>query len=574
MPRTPFQPRVRGTAPAFGNLTFGARTFGALAFGALTLGFALTATAAQADIAGRGPTLGAASNFGQHWQPKMMDAAKALGVRNFRDAVYWSEVEKGGKFAFDTPDTGWPGHLGPDAATSLTFNNGHPGYDDGKTPYTPGALAAFGHDAAETVLHFPRVTAVEVGNEMNAANFVSGKVKDDGLEKRPEHYLALLKATYTAVKAARPEVAVLGGALHSIPVGYVRKLFALGAAKYMDALAFHPYTTAPEQLARQIAVLRGVPGLETMPLEATEFGDPNPDTAAGTLLRYYCQMSLSGVSRAVWYPLNPRGDGLTPLIGPDLKPTAVGETYATIARLMEHRAATDASPDPFTYACHFDPDTLVIWGAPRSLTPAAGQTALGPGGRKLLGPIRLSRDTPVILTGPGTPDLGPQMVLADSFDQFSYSRGRVHDGFDRYVLDRGRRVPLVLMPGQDKSGRPWTPYLAEKDNPDVRLQPDTLLPGGTAARPIEIVQDWRAPSKMKVVAEVSLMPAARSADGVTLRVALNGKTLTRSDVNTPEKWQSAPLSVAPGAVLSIVVGPGKTAKGDVTHYRITIRRAE
>lgn len=152
----------------------------------------------------------------------------------------------------------------------------------------------------------------------------------------------------------------------------MERLFALGAGRYMDALAFHPYTTPPEQLARQIAVLRRVPGLSGMPLEATEFGDPNPATAPGTFLRYYCQMALSGVSRAVWYPLNPRGDGLTPLIGADLMPTPVGRAFATAQRLMEHRPATDAAPDPFTYGCRFGASTWLLWGAPRAVIPAPG----------------------------------------------------------------------------------------------------------------------------------------------------------------------------------------------------------
>lgn len=536
---------------------------------ALTLALATPAAAALT-----GPTLGAASNFGQHWQPGMFAAARKLGIRNFRDAVYWSEVEQNHAYVFDTPETTWPDHLAPDQTTSLTVNNGHAGYDDGKTPYTPGALKAFADDAAATVKRFARVNAIEVGNEMNAANFVSGPVKAGGLEQRPEYYLALLKATYSAVKAARPEVRVLGGALHSIPVAYVRRLFALGAARYMDALAFHPYTTRPEQLFRQIAVLRRVPGLATMPLEATEFGDPNPATAPGSLLRAYCQMALSGVTRAVWYPLNPRGDGLTPLIGRNLQPTPVGRTFATIQRLMEHRTVTDAAPDPFTYACRFAADTLVIWGAPRRLTPAPEQKAFSPEGTPLTGPLALSEDTPIILTGPGVPQLGPQQVLADSYDQFAFPGGVVRDGFDRYVMDGGTRVPLVLMPGQGANGRPWTPFLAEKGNPYVRLQPDTLLPGGGGDHPIRIVQAWHAPRKMRVAAEVKLSPARRSTDGVRLRVTLAGKVLDEAVVTTAIDWRSGPIDVAPGDVLAVSVGPNGTARGDVTDYRITIRRAE
>lgn len=521
-----------------------------------------------------GPVLGAASNFGQHWQPDMFAAARRLGVKNFRDAVYWSEVEQGHRYVFDRPDTTWPDRLAADQTTSLTFNNGHKDYDGGATPYSPDAIAAFAADAAATLKRFPRADAVEVGNEVNAQNFVFGPVKLEGLARRPERYLAILKATYAAVKAARPQVRVLGGGLHSIPIGYVRRLFALGAARYMDALAFHPYTTRPEQLVRQIALLRQVPGLAEMPLEATEFGDPNPASAAGTFLRYYCQMALSGVTRAVWYPLNPRGDGLTPLIGPDLAPTPVGRAFATAQRLMEHRSVTDAAPDPFTYACRFGAATLVIWGAPRAVTLAPGQVVLDPEGAPLKGPLALSEATPMIITGPGDPVLGPQQVLADSFDQFSFAGGAVRDGFDRYVMDGERRAALMTMPGQTAGGRPWTPYLAETGNPDVRLQPARLLPGGGGDHPISIVQDWRAPAAMRVVARVRLSPAKRSADGVLLRVTLAGRAIETQVVTAAMDWTSPVLAVAPGTVLSVSVGPNGNASGDVTDYRITIRRAE
>lgn len=162
--------------------------------------------------------------------------------------------------------------------------------------------------------------------------------------------------------------------------------------------------------------------------------------------------------------------------------------------------------------------------------------------------------------------------MADSYDQFSY--GVEADGFDRYVMDGKRRVALVAMPGQEEYSRPWTPYLAEKGNPMVRLQADTLLPGGNAGHPVAIVQDWHAPGAMKVRAKVTLEPAKRSDDGITLRITLNGKLLHEAVVTGLVTWESAPLTVAKGAVLSLSVGPNRNARGDVTRYRITLMRAE
>ena len=560
----------------------------------------LLALAPPAAAELQGPILGAASNFGQGWQPDLLAAARALGVRDLRDAVYWSEVERRGAFTFDRSVTTYPDAVAAAGMDmSLTVNNGHPDHDGGATPYTRSGIAAFARDAAETVARFPAIDAVEVGNEFNSANFVTGPVRNATLGERAAVYAALLKATHDAVKAVRPGVRVLGGGVHSIPGGYLGRLFALGAAADMDALALHPYSTAPEQFARQIAVLRRLPNAAAIPIEVTEFGTADAAAAPGFLMRYYCQMALAGVTRAVWYPLSARGDGLVPLIDAHGAATATGRAYATVARLFEGRPAADAAPDPFTYACRFGDRALVIWGAPRALRLArADLRALDPtgapragagGGRAGRGALELSETDPIVVTGSapftlGTDvTLGPQRVIADSYDQFAYPGGPAPDGvgrvggvgggFDRFIRAAGRRVAFETHPGQDAPGRPWTPYLAAAGNPTVRLQAGTLLPGGTGAAPDVVVQSFSAPREMTVTAEAHLAPATRSRDGVTLAVTLNGAPLYSATLASATTYESGPLHLARGDVLSFAVGPNGNANGDVTAYRITLRKA-
>ena len=324
----------------------------------LTLGTATTGVAQDLY----GPRLGAASNFGQGRLPRLQAHALRLGVMDFRDAVYWDEVErKDGAFVFDTPETLYPDQLHAGGASmSLTVNNGHPAYDGGDTPTSAAAVDAFARHAAAVIRRFPAITAIEVGNEFNSANFVAGPLREAGLEARAKAYVALLRAVWTQAKAERPDIRIIGGGVHSIPTGYLSMLLDLGAAQFMDSLALHPYSTPIEQLSRQIAVMRQLPGLSDMPIEITEFGAQNQDDAAGIFLRSYCQMALSGVSRAVWYAVNRRGDGYLPLIERNHAETPAWQAFRFAQTEFEGKPVRDMAPDAFTYACLFDDRKLVI----------------------------------------------------------------------------------------------------------------------------------------------------------------------------------------------------------------------
>ncbi|MCA0921709.1 hypothetical protein [Pseudooceanicola nanhaiensis] len=541
----------------------------------LTIGAALPAAlSAETSPPRVGPDLAAASNFGQGWRPDLYDAAISLGIRDFRDAVYWDRVERDGVYNYAAERDSYPRlmpHTG--ARMSLTVNNGHPDHEDGLTPSTPEAISAFARFAARTATRYPAIRAVEVGNEVNSTNFIAGPMADAPLADRPAYSLALLKATHDAVKASRPEVEILGGGLHSIPTAWLAELFALGAGDYMDALALHPYDTAPEQLVRQVDWMRRIPGLETMPLQITEFGTTDAQAAPGLLLRSHCQMALAGVTRAAWYPLHPRGDGLEPLLTDAATPTRTGRVFHVAQTRLSGRAVTDIAPDPFTYGCLYEGGTLLLWGARREVVPAAGMQRLDAEGHPLpSGPILLSETEPLILVPrPGQPaprslaaaaTLAPQTRLADSFDQFDLRNG---GAFEVLATNWTGTPPLSAREGQWREGVPWVPYLGLDSDPEVRVLPESLYPGGAEALIFRHVAAHDGPATL----HITLRPAERSEDGVTLAVTLNGAAVLETPV--PEGLdQALPLTLAPGDVLEIGIGPGATVRGDVTAYRFTL----
>ena len=116
--------------------------------------------------------------------------------------------------------------------------------------------------AAALVRALPEVTAVIVGNEPNLGTFWKPQFEADGSDAAATAYEDLLARSYDAVKAARPGVLVVGGALsprgadrpngsrptHS-PTRFIIDLgSAYGASgrtePLMDAFAIHPYMQA------------------------------------------------------------------------------------------------------------------------------------------------------------------------------------------------------------------------------------------------------------------------------------------------------------------------------------------
>lgn len=553
---------------------------------ALMIGAALFGTIAArhstAQEANPPLVLGAASNFSQGWDAQTFDAAIALPLTRFRDGIRWSEVERSrGKYTFDTARTTYMAQLEQRGARlTLTVNWGNPLYDNGYTPHSDEALAAFGRFVAEVVARYPAVDTVEVGNEFNGANFVSGPVKTAGLAQRRRYHLAMVRSAARAAKAVRADVRILGGATHSLPAGYLWPLLEGDGARLFDGFAVHPYTTPIDQLAVQIGVLRRHPAARTIPLHVTEFGSRDPDRAGDDLVRAYAVMASLGVRELDWYPLNERGDGHIPLVSRDLTLTSAGKAFRLVQERLAHRAGRDISPDRFTFVHAFGSGTWVVWGAPRALTiDAASVSAFDATGLRLApGSLALSEDRALILIGKGALKSGGNVtfgcnsLIADSFYQFGYPQeGRAAadgDGFDRFVTIAGQERPFETLPGQQRPGVPWNPYLGLAAFPQLRLSADTMLPALTGAQDA-IVHRYIAPQDITITLRARFAPSGQSSDGITIDLARNGIVLlsqsARSAISIAQN-----VRLKAGDALSLAVRPNGTPRGDVTDYRIRL----
>ena len=130
-------------------------------------------------------------------------------------------------------------------------------------PREPSAYAAF--VAYLTARYGTRLAAIEVWNEPDQANeaYFAGPAK-------PQHYAAVLRAAYPAIKQANPNVMVLAGSLVGSNGVFLRALYAAGIKGYYDGLAVHFYNLTLGSL-RAIHETQLAAG-DTTPLWLDEFG--------------------------------------------------------------------------------------------------------------------------------------------------------------------------------------------------------------------------------------------------------------------------------------------------------------
>ena len=112
------------------------------------------------------------------------------------------------------------------------------------TPRDPADFAAFMRFLSDR--YRGRIAAYEVWNEQNLARFWTSP--------SPSAYVALLQASYAAVKASDPAALVVFGGLSTSDYAYVESAYAAGAKGFFDVMAVHPYTYcgtgSPDDLRR------------------------------------------------------------------------------------------------------------------------------------------------------------------------------------------------------------------------------------------------------------------------------------------------------------------------------------
>ncbi|KQR96554.1 hypothetical protein ASG12_20760 [Williamsia sp. Leaf354] len=179
---------------------------------------------------------------------KSLDQMKALGVNDVRIVIPWGLTETANnQYNWSSIDN-MVNAAKARGMTILGVVTTTPAWARPSTWYgdyyaPPANISDYGDFMSVLAKRYSgQVSAYEVWNEPNSALGLSNP--------DPALYTQMLKAGYTAIKAADSKATVIGGVLGSViswggfsvnPVDFVKGMYAAGAAGYFDALSFHPY---------------------------------------------------------------------------------------------------------------------------------------------------------------------------------------------------------------------------------------------------------------------------------------------------------------------------------------------
>lgn len=520
--------------------------------------------------------------------------SQADGVR---DGLGWHAVEPyPGYYDFSSFTTSYITSLiaaGVDPIITLQ-PHGNPWYDGNTTVTTDGGVQAFANFVLAVANQFPGLTQIAIGNEFNGLSpaFVSGVAAVYDVPQRVAYYTDILRAVHTTIDATHPDMQIIGGALHSIPTGYVQAMVTAGTFQYMDALDVHPYEIDPievqEAMDRLNVILDTLPPDQRPEIVVTEFGDladlDDPLSNASYLAKMVAILAESGVSDATWYALLDEDWSATPNMGlydrvgvsNDMLP---GFQFA--AGLLDGTYAVTKVATPSEIELYdFGNGTWLVWGGHQAVSFLGDNLVFrNAAGTVIDAPDTLS-DAPVYVQGANfqvVPAEGPGALLADSFYDFSLDADPT-SGWSYHLLATMGGADLLfqleLLDGQTYMGESWNPYLGNQYSRPFMVSASTVFPVGfndhgtderaaferytvATTGPIDITASW----------DVS----ADTTDGVVVEVRVNDATVLLQRVTDMYEVALRDIDVEAGQNIDFIIRDGGASFGDATerHYRIT-----
>ena len=562
---------------------------------------------------------GVASHFGKNMTTDLAPLLAKAGIAHIRDSMDWSWIETTpGKFDFTVHDFVnriadlQKNHIIP-CLTAVFGNKLH--YDDPKVPpyaaapHTPEQYQAYTQLCLEHLRQFgTKIHALEIWNEYNGS-FCKGAAAKD----RPLYYTQMLEHAYKAIKAVRPDVQVIGGAMVKIPLPYSEKLFKAGALDYMDGIAVHPYEPTPEfvdtQVRRFVDLMKKYNHGQAKTIWFTEIGDSHDLTlerapSASYMVRMYTVLlAQPEVERIYWY-LARDYDEFTNmgLVHSDKDPmgkyTPVMNypAFATMVNLLHHaQPAGLQSTDPRTRVFRFDRGNQSIWVC-WSITQSADlvfQTKQPlrlvnlVGGEKLLPPengqVKLQvADQPFYVVADNGSAVkvieSPRadQVVADSVTGFSDKQGQ--NGWSYYMYTSNKDGSAAYDPSQLKQ-MSWTPSVGDwydswaGPGNDYKLTESGAHPSANGSSQLWSVRRWNSNLDGTIKLSCKLERSASQGDGTQFRIYADGKEILTKPL--PPRFSQTidlPLTIKKGTVLDFALtpGPGTHASYDGTGCRITI----
>jgi len=572
---------------------------------------------------------GAMTHFAQGMSLDVLPLLKKIGICSNRDEHYWANVEPTkGAYSFPENDDAYMKACrdnGINPLIELSFGNKY--YDDPAGPSTPAGYEGYGNYAQAVLNHYGKqIRWLEVWNEYNGS--WQPPIARTDLSK---YYAEMLKAAYARIKAARPDVQVLGGAAVLIPLPYFEGIFQRGGLDSMDAVVIHPYRGTPEGVDQEVAglqdLIRKYNHGHDKPVWVTETGRYSQDESdwekgrrmyelgraegARYLPRQYTLLLKQQVAKIYWYLASDHldfvGMGLLRNYGNEpsgMGRLAVAPSYVSYANLIHQldgakyagQEANQAYSRVHVYRFERGRDNIrVCWATqparielkterPLTVSNLMGrETTVAPTHGVVA--LDLSEDTIYVrgpVTGVSEVNAGDR-VIASSTDDYSKTQGANNWSYG-YIAGPGI--------GTGESGAPSNAY------PDAKFQEfkqvetmwgyewggvpgcqflkmgqGIMHPGQTGGHDVAPVLRWRSPVDGAITIS-GFWDNEGNGKGVQANVTVNGKSVYCRKLGGPDAKRvdfDVPATVAKGSLVDFYLLPKADLSYDATVYDFVIK---
>lgn len=340
--------------------------------------------------------------FPQALTADIVSLIKEAGIGLVRGGYEWRGIEKEkGNYTF-TPQPDYYMNMLDKDYFDFVFVSGYsnPHYDNDSTPYTDSGREGFANYMKAYADHYQgQMDAVEVYNEFYGS---FGDRGNGPADSKPEYYYPLLKKTYESLKAAHPDLPILGTSTAG-DLKWIEDVLQLGGMPYMDGFSIHPYLYPgpPEGYENLITgvkdLIRKYNDGNLKPIWINETGWPtqldargvDERTQANYLPRAYVVALGNGVEKVVWYDLindgiqNINEDNFGLLRNPNdklgsLTPKPAYTSFATMTRMLNgasfaSRDATDTDIRSYVFDKNGS-NVRTIWSTSASSIPVVIHT--------------------------------------------------------------------------------------------------------------------------------------------------------------------------------------------------------
>lgn len=513
--------------------------------------------------------LGVQTHFVQGWRLEFLQLLPELGATVLRDELSWPTIEATpGHFDFNGDRAAYMRRaLDMGLEPLLLFTDTNPLYDDGQTPYSAEGLDALAAYVVQTLDAFgPGLRRIEIGNEFNSDDFVSGPFADN----RPRHFSAMLRAVHKAVKTSHPETEILCTGTHSVAMGFFRSLFENGILEYCDALSLHLYRDRPEQVDAELDRLRTLMAEfgRVLPIYVTEFGQwfDDAEAAPDFMLKIVAQMGASGVAGAWWYALldQPWWPNMGLYLPDNREPMPAADSFRLLQErllpLGRPRRIGDSASDHI-YAFGQPAGAVIAWGAPGRLVVAGADAFLDSRGNPV-SPVTELGEAAIVILGD---DLSVHVERNRQLVDIQYSFGQPPWSYHALRPD-GRLSDLQYIDWE------WASFLGDPWLRPLLVSQEWISGAKFDNGPHHAIERFTAPASGEYQLEARwFAPDSPQGDGADIRISHNGIVLAEGLV-TSEDFTFGPqeLSLAAGDQINFAVGPNQQHGGDALRREIVI----